>query len=386
MARRKAKTRSIYVTKEPEWKNLMMLTEPAEQENAFRGCEYFVRTEIPRKKIIEACKKWIRDASGWDKEEIKVILANPDWCFSAAGLSCYVWSRLGYMPESIASHYHEKRKEEWIARGKKELAEKKEKVKENPKKVISIQERMKQQVNDLCAEWEHQLDLLVEGNYNLKDFDPYKNMLVHQPEIKAAHAKIIKDDFEPAYQEALEVKEWIDPDIKEGYAHLTATQRKQYLEFYEKINTACDTIIETKKTTRKARKPRARSKESIIKKLKFQINDSELGIASIHPTEIVHANELWVYNTKTRKLGVYHAKNKDPRGMGRDGLMVKGTTIQDFCEDSSVQKTLRKPKEQINNWTGKAKTKFAKAFDELTTSGIKMNGRMNDNTIILQAF
>ena len=154
----------------------------------------------------------------------------------------------------------------------------------------------------------------------------------------------------------------------------------------DRINTACDTIIETKKTTRKARKPRARSKESIIKKLKFQINDSELGIASIHPTEIVNANEVWVYNTKTRKLGVYHARSKDPRNMGRDGLTVKGTTIQDFNPDLSLQKTLRKPKEQISNWTGKAKTKFAKAFDELTTTGIKLNGRINDNTIILKAF
>ena len=93
--------------------------------------------------------------------------------------------------------------------------------------------------------------------------------------------------------------------------------------------------------------------------MKYQINDSELGIASIHPTEVVNANELWVYNTKTRKVGVYHARNKDPRNMGRDGITVKGTTIQDFCEESSMQKTLRKPKEQINNWTGKAKTKFA---------------------------
>ena len=72
--------------------------------------------------------------------------------------------------------------------------------------------------------------------------------------------------------------------------------------------------------------------------------------------------------------------------MGRDGLTVKGTTIQDFNEDSSVQKTLRKPKEQISNWTGKAKTKFAKAFDELTTTSIKMNGRINEHTIILKAF
>jgi len=47
---------------------------------------------------------------------------------------------------------------------------------------------------------------------------------------------------------------------------------------------------------------------------------------------------------------------------------------------------LRKPKEQIANWTGNAKTKFSKSFDELTTTGIKMNGRLNDNTIILKAF
>jgi hypothetical protein len=66
--------------------------------------------------------------------------------------------------------------------------------------------------------------------------------------------------------------------------------------------------------------------------------------------------------------------------------MVKGTTIQDFDEDLSLQKTLRKPKEQITNWTGKAKTKFSKSFDELTTTGIKMNGRINENTIILKAF
>ena len=40
--------------------------------------------------------------------------------------------------------------------------------------------------------------------------------------------------------------------------------------------------------------------------------------------------------------------------------MVKGTTIQDFDEETSVQKTLRKPAEQINNWTGKAKQNLQK--------------------------
>lgn len=385
MAKR-TKNRSIYLTKEPEWNVYRALTDLTEQADAFHRCEYFVRTEIPKKKLVASVRNWIKNTSGWTKEEQKFVLANPDWAFSATGISTFIEYKLGYMPENIKEHLV-KRKEEWIKRGKSVVAEKKEKAKIN-KRVISIQDRMKMQVEHLCADWEYKLDCLVEGSITVKDFEPYKDIISYTPEIKAAHAKLIKDDFDNAYKEALEVKEWSDPDIKEGYAHLSAKQRKEYLEFFEKINTACDTTIQTKATTRKARKPKARSKDSIIKKLKYQINDSELGIASIHPTDIVNANEIWVYNTKTRKLGVYHANNKDPKNLARpgSGLMVKGTTIQDFDEELSVQKTLRKPKEQISNWTGKAKTKFAKSFDELTTTGIKMNGRINDNTIILKAF
>lgn len=384
---RKKKERSIYVTKEPEWNKFRALTDAEEQAKAFHSCEYFVRTEIPKKKLCASVRNWVKETSGWTKQEQKIVLANPDWAFAATGISTYVEYKLGYMPEGISKHLW-KRKEEWIARGKQVLSEKKEKLEASPKKVISIQERMKMQVEHLCAEWEYQLDCLTDATITIKDFEPYKDLVSYRPEIKAAHAKLIKDEFEYAYNEALEVKEWNDPDIKEGYGHFTPKMRKEYLEFFEKINTACETIIQTKATTRKARKPRARSKDSIIKKLKYQVNDSELGIASIHPTEIVNANEIWVYNTKTRKLGVYHAHTKDPRSMNRpgSGLMVKGTTIQDFDEDLSVQKTLRKPKEQIVNWTGKAKTKFSKSFDELTTTGIKMNGRINENTIILKAF
>jgi len=384
---RKKQQRSIYVTKEPDWQTYRALTDIEQQAEAFHRCEYFVRTEIPKKKLVASVRNWIKDKSGWTKEEQKIVLANPDWAFSATGISTYIEYKLGYIPENILGHLH-KRKEEWLERGKGVVAEKKEKAQQTNKKVISIQERMKQQVNELCAEWEYKLDCLVDGQEILNKFEPYKEMLIYRPEIKAAHAKIIKEDFGPQYLEALEVKDWKDPDIKEAYSHFTPKLRKDFLTFFEKINTACDTIIETKKTTRKARKPKARSKDAIIKKLKYQINDSELGIASIHPTDIVNANEIWVYNTKTRKLGVYHAINKDPKNLARpgSGLMVKGTTIQDFDEETSLQKTLRKPKEQISNWTGKAKTKFAKAFDELTTTGIKMNGRINDSTIILKAF
>jgi len=382
---RKKQARSIYVTKEPDWKALRLIEGQEERDKAFDSCEYFARTEISSKKKAEAARKWIKNDSGWSKDEIKIILANPDWAFSSSS-AFFIYSKIGYIAESTMN-YTLKRKEEWLRRGAECLKEKEEKAAEKKSKpVISIQDRMKMQINDICAEFEYFIDLLIDGEKTVNQFDPYKMLIAYQPEIKGPHAKLIKEDFEKQFEEAQEVKAWKDDDIKEAYAHMDAKMRKAFVEVFEKINTACDTIIQTKATTRKARKPKARSKETIVKKMKFQVNDSDLGIASIHPTEVVNANELWVYNTKTRKVGVYHARNKDPRGMGRDGLTVKGTTIQDFDEDQSIQKTLRKPAEQIQNWTGKAKTKFAKAFEEVKTTPIKLNGRMNDNTIILRAF
>jgi len=385
MPRRKTKTRSVFITTEPEWKTLKLLTDVQEREIAFKQCEYFVRTEIKSKQTVSAAKDWIKNKSGWDKKEIELILSNPDWAFTSCGNSFFIESKLGYMSEGFLNHL-EKRKEEWITRGKKTILEKKEKQKEKP--IVTIKERMKEQITDLLGDFESYLDDFITGDKSVNDFDPYKMMISYQPAIKANHAKLIIESYEDAKAEAVEVIEWQDEDIKEGYSFMNPKMRKEYLTFFEKIETACETFINKAKTTRKARKPRARSKESIIKKLKYLEAFGELGLASIEPTDIVNCNELWVYNTKNRKIGVYHAKSKDPKAMNRPGagLMVKGTTIQDFDPDESLQKTLRKPKEQINNWTGKAKTKFSKAFDELTTTGTKMNGRINEHCILLTTF
>lgn len=387
MPRRKTKTRSVFITKEPEWKTLKLLTDVAEREKAFKECEYFVRTEIKSKQTVSAAKDWIKNKSEWDKEDIRLILANPDWAFTASGTSFFIESKLGYMSEGFLKHL-EKRKQEWITRGKTAILEKKEKQEKKQTKIVTIKERMQEQITDLLGDFEAYLDDFISGEKTVKDFDPYKMMLSYQPTIKANHAKLIVESYECAKLEAIEVVEWQDEDIKEGYNFMTVKMRKDYLAFFEKIETACDTVINQAKSTRKARKPRARSKDSIIKKLKYMEAFGELGLASIAPTDIVNCNELWVYNTKNRKIGVYHAISKDPKAMNRPGagLMVKGTTIQDFDEKASIQKTLRKPAEQINNWTGKAKTKFAKSFDELTTTGTKMNGRINEHTILLTTF
>ena len=387
MAKRK-KQRTVYVTKEPDWKSFIGITDPELQEKAFNSCDYFVHSEISTKDGVAAYRKWVKEASGWAPEEIKVILKNPDWRFSSSAKYAWLWKKLGYMPERLAKFY-DKKKDEYHKLGLTVVEEQQEKKKVSAPK-ISIQERMLIQVTDLCGDWDDILDKSIEeGKFNIKDFNPEKDMKIFGGGvIKPAHAKIIKDQNEMITDEAKENLAGTCEQLREAYNFMDKKMKKDYLAFFEKINAACDAIILTGKANRKQRKPRARSKEVIIKKMKFQVNDGDLGIASISPTDVVYANELWVYNTKTRKVGVYHALNKDPRAMQRQGagLMVKGTSIQEFDEELSVQKTLRKPAEQISNWTGRAKTKFAKAFDEVKTTPTKLTGRLNDQTILLQVF
>ena len=54
--------------------------------------------------------------------------------------------------------------------------------------------------------------------------------------------------------------------------------------------------------------------------------------------------------------------------------------------DGSQTKTLRKPAEQLKLFKGTAKTKYQKAFADINAVEIKLNGRLNDTTIILKAF
>ena len=390
MAKRKPRAKNVYFTPEPDWKSHVAETDPTKQAKIFQDCQYFGRTEIADKKKIACTRKWITEKSGWDKETIKTILKNPDWVFSSTSTTFYLESKLGWIPESTLG-FLEKRKDEWLTRGHTVIEQAEAKAEEKAKKpVISIQQRMREQIDPLLGEWEGNMDEFLEGTMTLVDFDPYKDMQVYDGggTIKPNHAKIIKESYDSQIAEAYEIIAWECEQIKEGYSFMSPKMRKEYLKWFEKIQTACDTMIETGKSTRKPRKKKSVSKDKMVEKLKFQLNESTLGIASIRPEEIVFSNEVWVYNTKTRKVGVYKAKDPDPKNMKREGsgLKVKGTTILDFDPSTSFQKTLRKPAEQIKNWTGNAKTKFNKSFDEIKAVETKLNGRINDTTIILKAF
>ena len=100
------------------------------------------------------------------------------------------------------------------------------------------------------------------------------------------------------------------------------------------------------------------------------------GLTSIDPIKIIGSKEVWVYNTKYRRLFRYVAADSS-------GISVKGTTLLNYSTAESLAKTLRKPQEILGNLT---KSWLTSSLKKLKTKEIAVNGRVNKDCIILKAF
>lgn len=346
--------------------------------------EYEVHYNIPLGDQASAFVKYCE--RNFDKKKAASLKRLGDHEFIPLGKWAYLANRgLVLTDDRIA--YMRKRYEELVpkANALKEQADGADQAKADlalvsmPK--LSIQERMRQQVEGLCGLWDEKLDQIVRGKLALTSFEPFTDLKVYQSGvIKPAHAKIIKDVFLAEQAVAKAVALGKDADLLEEYSTMSAKTRKDFAGFYDKLMSACDALIGAGKATRKARVPKPKDKTKQIAKLKYKVNDPALGLASITPSEILGAQSLWVFNTKNRKLGVYVA---DPL-LG--GLGVKGTTLLGFDESKSLCKTVRKPEVLLKGCIKLPRTKFQKMLDEINGVETTMNGRLNEHIILLKAF
>jgi len=232
-------------------------------------------------------------------------------------------------------------------------------------------------------------------NFSLTSFNFY-DILV-KAGVNQAHARYIRQDYQEFLDEVQSINKKPDSNaseddldfhqqLLEAYEDLT----KQDIELLKELLTscvkACDLIIDTAKANRKRPKKRHRPKERIVAKLKYKINDDKYHVVSVNPTEIIGASYLWVFNVNTRKIGRYVAKTLDPQGMGRDGtgLQVKGTSIIGYNEETSLQKTLRQPEAQLEEFKNCGKIKIKTFLEDIKTTETKLNGRINPDTILLK--
>jgi len=268
-----------------------------------------------------------------------------------------------------------------IAAGKNDIDEVEAKAIEDAKPAVytpSIQERVREAAYRMTEEIE---DAIESFQTDPENFDPkaFKMLnLLKGKEVKAAHARIIKTLYSKDLAELEELASGnADEQLKEGYSHRSRKQIKNLIVFYQEIMSACDMLAQEAKVNRAPRKTKTVPKEKLVAKLKYMKTNEPLKLVSINPTDIIGCGELWVYNTKNRKLGKYIAAEFQTLG-------VKGTTITGFNENTSVCKTLRKPEEKLKEFKSAGKVQLRKFLDDINATDTKMNGRINEEIILLK--
>ena len=244
--------------------------------------------------------------------------------------------------------------------------------------VVSIQDRVRESAYKMTEEIENALESF---QADAENFDPkaFKVLnLLKAVEAKAAHARIIKEFYSKDLAELEELAGgYADEQLREGYSHRTKKQIKNLIAFYQEIMSACTMLAQEAKVNRAPRAKKSVPAEKIVAKLKYMKTNEPLKLVSVNPTDIIGCAELWVYNTKSRKLGKYVAAEYQT-------LSVKGTSILNFNPNLSICKTLRKPEEKLKEFKAAGKVQLRKFLDDINATDTKMNGRLNEETILLK--
>jgi len=359
-------------------------TWPADQFNKhFRISMEYYRLENSGKDLKPKIINWM-SVNGYDKDQIATFKKTRDnRCGVTMG--AIAANLLKGMPEVRPDFNEGRNTANWLKEsitkvmydGKDDRDD--EEVVEEKSSILqpSIQERVREASFKMTEEIEDALELFAQDP---EGFDPKQFKLVNLlrgKQAKAAHARIIKDLYTRQYNEFIEVGEGQCDQLKEAYSHLSKAQLKKITAFYNEILTACDMLAQEAKINKKPRAKKAVPADKIVAKLKYLKQDEKLKLVSISPTDIIGSKELWVFNVKTRKLGKYVTGEFTE-------LSVKGTSITGFDEHRSVQKTLRKPEEQIKEFKAAGKVQLRKFLDDIKAVDIKLNGRINEDTVLLK--
>lgn len=240
--------------------------------------------------------------------------------------------------------------------------------------VINIQDRIREKADNAISELEGQVDELITSGFSANS-QPYA--VFHTLEIKDAQTKYIVEWAKNRRIEFDDVLNTDDKDLKEGYSNFTKPQLKKLIAYFDQVILDCQKISGNSVKSRKPRKRKAKSPEQLVAKMNFMDEFKELKLKSIKPTEIIGTMQLWVYNTKTRKLGVYHAEDAG-------GLSVKGSSIINFTESKSVSKKLRKPEATIPEVLNGGKVTLRNLLDGIRAVESGLTGRINSDTILLR--
>lgn len=372
---RKRKKKSKYTPSSTIDFTLINSKNPKQQNQLWRALHY-VQYELAVSD--RALKKEVITYAKNNKLDYKLLNVLPDAYLISLGRTFYILNRGGELTEkdqASVDHGLDLKMEQ----ARKEKVKRKEAAKEKKRKsvgpVLTVQDRMREQAETIAAVFDHWIDDLATGHLkNLDTMDPATQMKLAN--FKAGQARWLKDYYVTELAEMKAIIAGDDAQLKEGYSNLKKSCVIRIAKLIDEIINAAAMIETVSTAQRKTRKKKLPTTAKLVAKLKYCKQHNGSGVASVDPVGIIGASEVWVYNTKYRKLGRYVARDTG-------GLGVKGTSIKDFAT-TSVQKTLRKPKEQLKDFMGCGKVKLRKFLNNIKAVDTKLNGRMNNNIVILK--
>jgi hypothetical protein len=348
----------------------------------FKNSMDWYRLEKSNKDLKPEVINWM-STNGYTKDQIKAFKDTKDYrCSSTMGSIAANLNR--GMPPVRVDFNNGKNTAVWLGNQIAEVLEagrndyEPEIVDDKTKApVMTIQDRLRETSFAMLDEIEEALGTFGDApdDFNPKQFKVLN--LLKGKQAKAAHARIIRDYYAPQLAEYEEVKAGTCEQLKEGYSHISKKNLQKLIDFHAEIVSACEMLMQEAKINKKPRARKAKPAEKIVEKLKYCRANEPLKLVSVNPADIVGAKELWVFNVKTRKLGKYVAEEFQE-------LSVKGTSITGFSELLSVQKTLRKPEEQLKEFKAAGKVQLRKFLEDIKAVDIKLNGRCNEDTVLLK--
>lgn len=360
-----------YTGPEPEWPEDAADWDNEKFDNRLRKSFYYYNYYFSQKDCKKHVIEWLSKNSKLTAEEVRAFNRAGDRLLPMTVCSLIMAHRAGMPFRGRHIEFIIDSVMDVIERAEPEVVEVKEVAKAY---TPTIQDRLNEKTSEIIGELEGIFDDVATG---VKNSTKLYEFLVANNVVQSQLSK-----YETLYTkrkvELLAAQNKEDDQLKEGYSHLKAADFKRIIGWIDELLAAVDQYRDVKKATKKARVKKAPSKEKLISKIKYCKEDKGLKTVSINPADIIGAQELWVYNTKTRKLGKYVAE-------AYKSLSVKGTSIINYDEQKSVGKTLRKPDEQLKEFAKAGKVALRTFLKDIKAVESQLNGRINTDIVLLKA-
>jgi len=359
-----------YTGIEPEWR-----TQPTTENRISRLGQAFhwYGYHYGKKEVKEFMIDWLsRNDRAREAREFARV---PE----SALTNVYGWlARMSVMGLELTEHEHVQLDEHirlhlGSVRATKEVVAAKEDLVVRP----TIQDRLREKMTEAAAELEAMYDdMILTGGRMSADFKPMA--VIRGMNVAPQMVGDIANHWKQRLTELEEVLAGKDAQLAEGYGQFGKLQIRNMVKFAETVIADCGSYVQIKKTERAPRKKKPVSPERVTQKFRYLKEFAELKLTSEPVTKLVGCQEAWLYDTKKRKL-IYVVADTHVGTM-----TVKGTSLVGFDTTNSVQKTLRKPAEQIKGLLTGGVASTRKFFKDIRATEVRFNGRGNENLILLK--